>query len=120
MLAFLANLGIGTIVSRLASAYEAREKAKTDTERILADTRIAQLQARAAVQTAEARWPINGIIRLLFAFPVAVYYGKIFLWDKALGLGAPDALTDDLTWTARVIIVFYFLFEGAQAMRRSR
>src|SRR3990167_760842 len=118
MLGFLANLGIGSIVNRLASAYEAREKAKTDAERIAADVRIKVLEARAAVQVAEARWPINGIIRLLFAFPVALYYGKIFLYDKVLGLGSTDPLSADLTWTARVILGFYFLFETVQSVRK--
>lgn len=118
MLAFLAQLGIGTIVSRLAAAYEAREKAKTDAERIAADVQIKRLEARAAVQAAEAGSRINALVRMLFALPVAIYYGKLFLYDKVLALGATDPLSDDLTWTARVIIGFYFLFEAANVVRR--
>lgn len=118
MLAFLAQLGIGTIVSRLAAAYEAREKAKTDAERIAADVRIEQLKARAAVQAAEAGSRINAAIRALFALPVALYYGKLFLYDKVLALGSTDSLSDELTWTARVIISFYFVYEAANVLRR--
>lgn len=118
MLAFLANLGIGTIVSRLAAAYEAKQRAQTDTERIAADVRIKQLEARAAVQVAEAGSRINALVRALFALPVAAYYGKIFLIDKVLALGVTDPLSDDLTWTARVVIGFYFVYEAANVFRR--
>jgi hypothetical protein len=116
--AFLAKIGIGSIVNRLASAYEAREKAKTEHEKLAADIKVKGLEARASVQRAESRWFVNTIIRGLFAIPVAYYYGKIFIYDKALGLGSTDPLSDELVWTARVIIGFYFLYETTQGLRR--
>jgi hypothetical protein len=69
---------------------------------------------------AESNTPINSIIRALFALPVAVYYGKIFLWDKVLALGATDALSADLLHVSWVIIGFYFLTEATTKIARKR
>jgi hypothetical protein len=118
MLALLAKIGIGTIVDRLAAAYEAREKARNDRERIVAEERIKALEARRDVQIAEAPSRINTVIRALFALPVAVYFAKIFLWDKVLGLGTTDALSPELEQVAWAIIGFYFLLEGSTQVAR--
>ena len=120
MLAFLANLGIGTIVSRLAAAYEAREKAKTDTERIKADTAIRTLEARRDVMVAEAGSRLNALIRALFALPPAIYFAKLYLWDKVLQLGTTDPLSDELWWVATAVIGFYFLHDTARAVMRRK
>lgn len=118
MLALLARIGIGSIVDRIAAAYEARQNAETDQERIAADERIRTLEARRDVMVAESGTPINQIIRLLFALPVAVYYAKLFLWDKVFALGATDPLSPDLTKVAWVIIGFYFLSETTSTVAR--
>ncbi len=104
MFALLARIGIGSIVGKLADAYKARENAKTDQERIAADERIAMLQAQASTQR-----PIDAFVRILFALPVAVYFGKLFFWDKVLGLGSTDPLSSNLYTVAMVIIGFYFV-----------
>ncbi len=104
MLAFLLKIGIGSIASKLADAYKARENARTDQERIAAEERIAMLQAQASTQR-----PIDAFIRVLFALPVAIYFGKLYLFDKVLGLGSTDALSPELDKIAMVIIGFYFI-----------
>lgn len=121
MLAFLLRLinPLSAIAREIAAADRARQEAKTDRERIMAEERIARLEAVRDVHVAEARSPINGLIRALFALPVALYYGKIFVWDKVLALGKTDPLlTDDLVWVAMTIIGFYFLADGATAVAR--
>jgi len=122
LLAFLAKIGIGTIATKIADAYQTKQTAATDAERIAADERIKALQARRDVMVAEGGSQVNAFVRASFAIPVAFYYGKIFLWDKALALGSTDPLSDDLQWTARAVIAFYFLYEGitqgARILRR--
>lgn len=98
-----------TIVSKLADAYAARQNAKTDQERIDADERIATLKAQASAQR-----PVDSFVRIAFAAPVAIYYGKLFLWDKVLALGATDPLSADLIHVSWVIIGFYFLHSIAK------
>lgn len=105
------------IASQIASAYEAKEQAKSDRARIEAEERIKTLEARRDVMVAEGS-PLNATIRALFAFPVAIYYGKIFLWDKVLGLGSTDPLSPELRQISAVVIGFYFLYEGAKIFRR--
>ena len=104
MWAFLAKLGIGSIANNLAQAYLAKQNAKTEEERIAVDERIKMLEAQAAAQR-----PLDAIIRAIFAVPVAVYFGKLFLYDKVLAWGATDPLSPDLKQVAMVIIGFYFL-----------
>lgn len=118
MLSFLASLGIGTIARQIASAYEARERAKTDSARIAADERIKTLEAKRDVLVAEGGSRINSYIRALFALPVAVYYAKLFVWDKVLGLGATDPLSPALMDFAMIVVGFYFLADTAATVTR--
>jgi hypothetical protein len=62
--------------------------------------------------------PVNAWIRALIALPVALYYGKIFLWDKVLGLGVTDPLSGHLHQVSLAVISFYFLFESVKVFRR--
>lgn len=118
MLSFLASLGIGTIARQIASAYEARERAKTDSERVAAEARIKTLEAKRDVLVAEGGSHVNAYIRALFALPVAVYYAKLFVWDKVLGLGATDPLSPALTDFAMIVVGFYFLADTAATVTR--
>jgi hypothetical protein len=105
MLAFLANLGIGSIVGKLADAYRARETAKTDEQRIQADRDIAMLQAQAAAQK-----PIDAWVRIGFALPFVVYNAKLVLWDKLFcSTCSTDLLGANLTQVEMVVIGFYFI-----------
>jgi hypothetical protein len=104
MLAWLASLGIGSIAKQLIAAYAQKADAKTEQERIAADERIRTLEARAKAQR-----PVDALIRVLFALPVALYFGKLFLWDKVLGWGVTDPLSADLRTVAMTIIGFYFV-----------
>ena len=116
MIGFLtALLPIG---SQLARAWEARQRAQTDQEKIAADERIAFLKAKQTVQIAEAGSKVNAFVRLLFAVPPALYLAKLYVWDKFLGLGATDPLSpmlEDVLW---VVISFYFLTDGAERVAR--
>lgn len=104
MLAWLASLGIGSIAKQLVAAYAQKADAKTEQERIAADERIRTLEARANAQR-----PMDAVMRMVFAIPVAAYYGKIFLIDKVFGLGVTDGLSPELTTISLSILGFYFL-----------
>jgi sterol desaturase/sphingolipid hydroxylase (fatty acid hydroxylase superfamily) len=118
ILAWLAKIGIGSIANKLAAAYAAKQNATTDQARIAADERIRTLEAKRDVQVAEAGSPINAFIRVLFALPVAIYYGKLFLYDKVLAMGATDPLSSELTQIAFVIIGFYFVDQMVARIKR--
>lgn len=118
---WLAKIGIGTIANRLAAAYEAREKARTDKERIAADERIKTLEARRDVLVAEAGNRVNGWMRAALALPVAIILWKVFVYDKALGQwthGSTDALSPELWQVVMIVIGFYFLADAASTVTR--
>ena len=109
--------GFLPIASQIAGAYKAKEQAKSDRARVEAEERIKTLEARRDVMVAEGS-PINAWIRALIALPVAIYYAKIFLWDKVLGWGVTDPLSPELTQVSQIVLGFYFLFESAKLFRR--
>jgi hypothetical protein len=118
---WLAKIGIGTIAERIAAAYEARERAKTDKERIAADERIKTLEARRDVLVAESGNRVNGWIRAALALPVAIILWKVFVYDKALGQwthGTTDALSPELWQVVMIVIGFYFLADAASTVTR--
>ena len=118
ILSLILNFLGGGLVQSLADAYKAKQQAATDQEKIAADERINRINAMRDVQKAEAGSRINAIIRAMFALPVAVYFGKLYLWDKVLGWGRTDALSPELWQVAMVIIGFYFLAETATSVTR--
>ena len=110
MLAFLAKLGIGSIVGQLAQAYTAKQNATTDQERIAVDERIKFLEAKSEVLVAEAaHGGFQSWIRPLFALPFVLYNFKLVIWDKILGWGATDPLSDELFQIEMIVISAYFL-----------
>lgn len=121
ILSFFFGGGLQSIEASLVDAYKAKLTAANDGDRMVADENIAALQARRDILVAEQAgrfgW-ITPIIRGLFALGPLVYYSKIFIWDKAFALGTTDPLSDDLTWTARTIIAFFFVFEAVKAAKQ--
>ncbi len=115
---FLAKIGIGTIATKIAAAYEAKQNATTKQAEIAAGERIKTLEARRDVMVAEGDTPINALVRAGFALPFVVYNAKLILWDKVLGWGATDALSENLMTVELAVIGFYFLYSGAKALKR--
>ena len=116
MIGFLtALLPIG---SQLARAWEARQRAQTDAEKIAADERIKTLEMRRDVLVAESGSRVNGFLRLLFVLPVALYVGKLFVWDKVLGLGATDPLSPMMEGVLWTVVGFLFLDNTAGKVAR--
>lgn len=118
ILGWLTKEGIGAITTSIADAYVAARNAETEQERIHAEQRVRTLEARRDVMIAEAPNRLNTWVRAGFALPFMIYYAKLVLWDKVLGLGVTDALSADLKDISKAVIGFYFLAEGAIAVTR--
>jgi hypothetical protein len=54
----------------------------------------------------------------LMGYAVAVYVGKLLIYDKVLGLGATDPLTGWIETTANLIVGFYFAKRGFENVAR--
>lgn len=119
-------LGLADPIEKITTAIiKARAdalNAQTEQDRIAAQERTAELQARRDVLIAEAGVSRANIwVRTLFAVPVIIVLWKLFIWDKALGAlthGHTDELSPELWKVIMVVIGFYFLYEGAIGVSR--
>lgn len=100
---------ISKITGQIADAFAKKLDAQTERERIEADQTIKTLQAKRDVLIAESTSPINSIIRGWLVFPPSLYIAKLFVWDKVLGWGSTDDLSNNLWWIVFIIYGFYFV-----------
>lgn len=100
---------IARITDKIVDLRAKRLNAETEQKKIQADEDVAVLQARRDVLISESGSKINALIRIAFAFPCAVYINKLIIWDKVLGWGSTDNLSDNLWWIVMVVIGFYFV-----------
>jgi len=109
ILSWLGGGVISQIGKQLNSAYQAKLNAKNNTERLEADVTISRLEAQQAVLIAEQGSWRTSWIRPAFAAPCVFYWGKIVIWDKALGWGSTPDLSTEQHAIMGVIVGAYFL-----------
>lgn len=109
---------ISKITGQIADAFAKKVDAQTERERIEADEQIKTLEARRAVLVAESGTPINALIRGWLVFPPSLYVAKLFVWDKVLGWGSTDDLSNNLWWIVFIIYAFYFVSTAPKWFRR--
>lgn len=102
-------LGFKGIAEQVAAAYAQKVNARTEQERIAADERIAHLQSLERVLVAEQGSWMTRWVRPLFALPFVIYINKLVIWDKVLGWGTTDPLSDNLTTILVTIVGAYFI-----------
>src|SRR6185503_7357461 len=107
MWSWLASLIGGPVVNGLINAYKARLDASNTQDRIAADLAakeieaeiVARKEASAIIIAEQGRW-YTAIIRPLLAFPIIIYFWKVIVFDKVLGLGTTDPITGMVAdWT---------------------
>jgi hypothetical protein len=54
----------------------------------------------------------------LIAYCVAVYFAKLLVWDKVLGLGTTDPLAGFAAVTSNLVVSFYFAKRGFENVAR--
>lgn len=100
---------LSSISRDIKEAYQSKLAAKNDAERILADERIAVLEARKTSILAAQSDPIERWVRVGFAFPFVVYINKLVLWDKVLEWGVTDPLSSELSHILMIVLGGYFV-----------
>jgi hypothetical protein len=113
----------GPVIRGLIDAYQAKLKAGNISERIAADTagqeiaaQVSEANAILLYRTAEiGHWyePDK-----LMGYFVAVYFGKLLVWDKVLGLGTTDPLAGFAAVTSNLVVSFYFAKRGFENVAR--
>jgi hypothetical protein len=113
----------GPVVSGLIKAYQAKLAAGNTSERIAADlaaheiaTQQTEIQSIYALRIAQIGHPWEP--EKLAMYITLVFYGKVMIWDKVLGLGVTDEVTGAAGVWAGLIMSFYFAKRGAENIAR--
>ena len=114
------RLSLTTDAGGDATAYEAKQRAQTDKEKIAADERIKTLEAKRDVLVAEGGSRLNAVMRAGFGIPPMIYLGKLYLFDKVLGWGTTDPLSPELWNVLWTVVGFYFLDQIAGRVTRRK
>jgi hypothetical protein len=121
-MAILSFLG-GPVIKGLIEAYQAKVKAGVADNKTAADLAGAEIAAQVqesnaimAYRTAEiGHWyePDK-----LLGYCVVLYFAKLLVWDKVLGLGTTDPLSGFAAVTANLVVSFYFAKRGFENVAR--
>src|ERR1700738_5124288 len=90
-LSILSFLG-GPVVSGLIKAYQAKLAAGNTSEKIASETASSEIAAQTAETAEITKYRIAELgywyePDKLMGYFVAIYFGKLLVWDKVLGLG---------------------------------
>ena len=107
-----------TITQEIARYQIEKLKADTDEKRLEYDERIKTLESRKQIILQAQSDPVERWIRVLFAVPFIVYIWKLVIWDKVLGLGVTDDLSDNLWYIMMTVLMGYFIDAGIKKVMR--
>lgn len=112
--------GITALSKELSATYDKILAARNTSERIEAEREAALISARMEIVIAEQRNWATRWIRPAFAFPFIVYNAKVVIWDKVLGLGVTDSLSEGLWQLQMVVFGAYFVLRPVERWGASR
>src|SRR5580765_5712635 len=113
----------GPVVRGLLDAYNAKLKAGNTSEKIAADLATSEVVAQQAEIQAQTQYRIAELGHWyepdkLMGYFVAIYFGKLLVWDKVLGLGTTDPLAGFAAVTSNLVVSFYFAKRGFENVAR--
>lgn len=113
----------GPVIKGLIDAYQTKLKAGNVEAKIAADLAATEIASQTAEANAIMRYRIAEIGHWyepdkLMGYCVALYFAKLLVWDKVLGLGSTDALAGFAAITANLVVSFYFAKRGFENVAR--
>ena len=113
----------GPVIKGLIDAYQAKLKAGNVESKIAADLAGGEIAAQVAETNAIMQYRIAEIGHWyepdkIMGYAVAIYFAKLLVYDKVLGLGATDGLAGFAEVTANLIVAFYFAKRGFENIAR--
>ncbi|MCV0384908.1 MAG: hypothetical protein K5821_00520 [Nitrobacter sp.] len=117
ILSWLASLLTGPLLNKALDGWKAKLAADNDADRIAADLATRELAVQQRELELQTQYRIASLGRWyepdkLMGYAVAVYVGKLLIYDKVLGLGTTDPLGGWIETTANLIVGFYFAKRG--------
>jgi hypothetical protein len=121
-MAIISFLG-GPVIKGLISAYQAHLTAVNTSEATAADLAGKEIAAQVSETNAVLQYRIAEIGHWyepdkLMGYFVALYFGKLLVWDKVLGLGTTDPLAGFASVTSNLVVSFYFAKRGFENVAR--
>ncbi|NPU67542.1 hypothetical protein HL667_21240 [Bradyrhizobium sp. 83012] len=113
----------GPVIKGLIDAYQAKLKAGNTDSKIAADLAATEIAAQVSETEAVLRLRAAEIgcwyePDKLIGYCVSIYFAKLLVWDKVLGLGSTDPLAGFASTTANLVISFYFAKRGFENVAR--
>jgi hypothetical protein len=121
-MAILSFLG-GPVIKGLIEAYNAKLKAGNVDAKIAADLAATEIAAQVSETNAILQYRIAEIGNWyepdkLMGYFVAIYFGKLLIFDKVMGLGTTDPLSGFSAVTSNLVVSFYFAKRGFENVAR--
>jgi hypothetical protein len=113
----------GPVIKGLIDAYQAKLKAGNTSEKIASETAAGEMAVQTVEIKAQNDYKIASLGRWyepdkIMGYAVAIYFGKLLVYDKVLGLGVTDPLAGFAEVTANLIVAFYFAKRGFENIAR--
>jgi hypothetical protein len=113
----------GPVIKGLIDAYQAKLAAGNTDHKIAADLAASEIAAQVSENEAVLRLRAAEIDcwyepDKLIGYCVSIYFAKLLVWDKVLGLGSTDPLAGFASTTANLVISFYFAKRGFENVAR--
>ena len=107
----------GPVIKGLIDAYQLHLTATTTDKQTAANLAGQEIAAQVSETNAIMQYRIAELGRWyepdkLMGYFVALYFGKLLVWDKVLGLGITDPLAGWASTTANLVVSFYFARRG--------
>jgi hypothetical protein len=120
---WLAGFVTGPVFDDLLKGYQAKLAAGNTSESIAADlaarelaVQQRELELQTQLRIAEIGHPFEP--DRLIGYCVAIYFSKLLIWDKVMGLGTTDALAGFAATTANLVVASYFAKRGFENVAR--
>lgn len=113
----------GPVVRALIDAYSAKLKAENIDSKIAANLAASEIAAQTAETKAVMQYRTAELgywyePDKLIGYCVTIYFAKLLVWDKVLGLGSTDPLAGFAAITANLVVSFYFAKRGFENVAR--
>ena len=113
----------GPIIKGLIDAYQAKLKAGNVESKIAADLAATEIAAQINESKTVMQYRIAEIGHWyepdkLIGYSVAIYFCKLLVFDKVLGLGTTDPLAGFASVTSNLVVSFYFAKRGFENVAR--
>lgn len=120
---WLGSFLTGPLLGKALDAYKAKLAAGNTESGIAADLASRELIVQSREAELQTQYRIAEIGHWyepdkIMGYAVAIYFGKLLIFDKVLGIGTTDPLAGFAETTANLIVMFYFAKRGFENVAR--